>query len=63
MKTEPDPVILELEPMNFEHQYNSDIENITDEMLEFLHTQDVPEEWLITIMQDLYLCNSDLEEN
>ena len=63
MKSEPDPGILELSPMNFEHQYNSDIKTITDEMLEFLQSNEVPEEWLITIMQDLYLCNSDIEEN
>jgi hypothetical protein len=59
MKSEPDPLILQTETMNFEEQYNSDIELLTEEMLGFLRKNEVPVEWLITLMQELYLCNSD----
>ena len=58
MTTEPDPLILQFKSINFEEQYNSDIEIITEEMLEFLRSNKVPEEWLITMMQELYICNS-----
>lgn len=59
MTTEPDPLILQLKSINFEEQYNEDIDILTEEMLEFLRSTEVPEEWLITMMQELYLCNTD----
>ncbi len=58
MKLEP-PDVIEIDFGNFIYQYNSDLEMITDEMLEFLKENGVEEEWLITILQDLQLCTSD----
>jgi hypothetical protein len=58
MKQEPDPLILQKQ-INFEEIYNSDLEILTEEMLEFLETNDVPIEWLISIMKELYLCSNE----
>ncbi len=59
MTTDLDPLILQFKSINFEEQYNSDIDILTEEMLEFLRSNEVPEEWLITMMQELYICSSD----
>ncbi|OLS28385.1 MAG: hypothetical protein HeimC2_07310 [Candidatus Heimdallarchaeota archaeon LC_2] len=58
MTLEPPP-LLEIDFGNFIYQNNSDLEMITEEMLEYLKKNGVEEEWLITIIQGLYLCNSD----
>ncbi|MHA2100890.1 MAG: hypothetical protein ACW99A_19630 [Candidatus Kariarchaeaceae archaeon] len=41
MKSEPDPLILQTETMNFEEQNNSDIELLTEEILGFLRKNEV----------------------
>ncbi len=59
MTEEPDPLILQFKSIKFQEQYNSDIDIFTEEMLEFLRSNEVPEEWLITMMQEQYVCNSE----
>ena len=58
MTQEPDPILIHEKVINFTDIYNSDLTIITEEMLEFLRENDVEEEWLLAIMQDLYICDS-----